>query len=74
MVFFWPGFCLASVVINEIAWMGTVVSSADEWIELKNNTDGEIDLTNWTLKAIDGSPEINLSGIISASGYFLLER
>ena len=26
----------ASVVINEIAWMGTSTSTNDEWIELKN--------------------------------------
>jgi len=54
--------------------MGTDASSADEWIELKNTTDGEIDLTGWTLKAIDGTPEITLEGIIAASGYFLIER
>ena len=62
------------VVINEIAWMGTETSTSDEWIELKNNIDQEIDLTGWTLKAIDGAPEITLSGTIAAYGYFLLER
>ncbi|MFC1700825.1 lamin tail domain-containing protein [Patescibacteria group bacterium] len=69
-----PNFVLASVVINEIAWMGTINSSNDEWIELYNNTDKEIDLTDWTLKAIDGSPEINLIGFISANDFFILER
>ena len=62
------------VILNEIAWMGTEISYNDEWIELYNNTNQDIDLTSWTLKASDGSPEINLSGIIAANGYFLLER
>ncbi|KKN73566.1 hypothetical protein LCGC14_0398820 [marine sediment metagenome] len=62
------------VVINEIAWMGTTTSATDEWIELYNTTDEEINLTGWTLNATDGMPEINLIGIIVANGYFLLER
>ena len=70
--------CLAAspgdVVINEIAWMGTAASTSDEWIELHNNTDQDIDLTDWTLIATDGTLNITLSGAISAHGYFLLER
>ncbi|MBZ9578166.1 lamin tail domain-containing protein [Patescibacteria group bacterium] len=62
-----------NVVINEIAWMGTGVSYNDEWIELYNNG-SDINLDGWVLKADDGSPKINLSGIIPAKGFFLLER
>ena len=62
------------VVISEIAWMGTTASSSDEWIELRNNTAQDIDLTGWTLNASDGSPVITLVGTISANGYYLLER
>jgi len=58
--------------INEIAWMGTENSPNDEWIELYS--DQQIDLTGWTLEAMDETPSINLEGIISANGYFLLER
>jgi len=65
---------LASVIINEIAWMGTNISYSDEWIELYNNTNSLINLDGWTLKAIDGTPEINISGIIQANGFFVLER
>ncbi len=64
----------SNVVISEIAWMGTEISSSDEWIELKNNTSDIINLEGWTLNAIDGSPVINLTGIMPANGYFLLER
>ena len=62
------------VVVSEIAWMGTVTSSADEWIELYNNTDQDLDLTGWHLFSEDGSPNISLEGTIPAGGRFLLER
>ncbi len=62
------------VVINEVAWMGTENSSNDEWIELKNETDENIDLDDWTLASEDGTPSITISGDISGGGYFLLER
>ena len=64
----------ASVVINEIAWMGTDISFNDEWIELYNITDDAINLNGWTLKAEDGMPEIALTGAISGKGFYLLER
>jgi len=62
------------VVINEVAWMGTEASYNDEWIELYNNTDRDINLAGWSIVAADGSPDISLSGVISAHGYLLLER
>lgn len=60
--------------INEICWMGSTASANDEWLELKNLSSAEIDLSGWTLNAADGAPKINLSGTIPAGGYFLLER
>ncbi len=63
-----------SIIINEIAWMGTNTSYSDEWIELYNNTNNPVNLDNWILKAVDGKPEIILSGTIQANGFFLLER
>lgn len=62
------------VIINEIAWTGTNLSYNDEWIELYNNTNTPINLDHWTLKTINGSPEIYLSGIIQAKNFYLLER
>jgi hypothetical protein len=64
----------AEVVINEIAWMGTTNSTNDEWIELHNNGSSSVSLEGWSLVASDGSPNISLSGTISAGGYVLLER
>ncbi len=67
-----------TVIINEVAWAGTNdgtnASVNDEWIELYNHGSVDIDLSGWRLKARDGAPDIALSGIISAGGYFLLER
>jgi len=63
-----------AVVINEIAWMGTTEQWQNEWIELYNDTDKDVSLNNWILKAEDDSPFIELKGIIKAQSYFLLER
>ncbi|HEV7764066.1 MAG TPA: phospholipase D-like domain-containing protein, partial [Thermoanaerobaculia bacterium] len=62
------------VVITEVAWMGTTANTADEWIELYNNTSSSISLTSWTLNALDGTPSITLTGSIGAYSYYLLER
>jgi len=62
------------VVINENAWMGTKISYNDEWVELYNNTGNTINLGGWLLKAIDGTPKINLTGVIPGKSFYLLER
>ncbi|MFH1946791.1 MAG: lamin tail domain-containing protein [Candidatus Magasanikbacteria bacterium] len=65
-----------SVVINEIAWMGTQVSAAnDEWLELYNNSEEDVDLTGWKiLVSGDEMSWDNVGHIIPAGGYYLLER
>jgi phosphatidylserine/phosphatidylglycerophosphate/cardiolipin synthase-like enzyme len=61
------------VVINEVAWMGTTISSSDEWLELYNPGTQAVDLSGWMLT--DGDDiTITLSGTIPAQGYYLLER
>ena len=43
-----------SLLINEVAWMGTKANSSDEWIELYNPSACSIDLTNgWSLVGIN---------------------
>lgn len=64
----------AQVMINEIAWMGTVENANAEWIELYNSEAEDIDISNWKLIARDGAPSITLKGIIKSYDYFLLER
>ncbi len=63
-----------SIVINELAWMGTKANHSDEWIELYNKTDYNINLASLSFEALDGTPIINLTGVIPANGYYLLER
>lgn len=62
------------VVINEVAWAGSGDSSSDEWIELYNNTNGSIDVTNWVIEDDNGTSTYPLHGVIPANGYFLLEN
>jgi len=64
----------SEVVINEIAWMGTEISYNAEWLELYNNSNSAIKLDGWMLKAVDGTPKIDLKGTILARSFFLLER
>ena len=72
-LFAFVGQASASVIINEIAWMGTAVSPSNEWIELTNTGNGTVDLMGWTL-SLEGKKDIILSGSIAGGGYYLIER
>lgn len=61
------------VIISEVAWGGTAANSADEWIELHNPSAVPLNLADWTLSD-GGTIQITLTGIISAEGFYLLER
>ncbi len=62
-----------AVLINEVAWAGTVAYAVDEWIELYNNNPFDIDLSGWVLTD-EGDLRVSLRGVVPAYGYFLLER
>lgn len=67
------------ILINEVAWAGTVASPNDEWIELHNPGITDILLDGWRLVSDDGDPDILFNSCtpnctILAGGYFLLER
>lgn len=62
-----------AVIISEVAWAGTAASSNDEWLELYNSSSTPITLTGWTLSDGDNLTVV-LSGVITAEGFFLLER
>jgi hypothetical protein len=63
------------VVINEIGWAGTVASSLDEWLELRNYLrDYTLKLDNYFLTDKNKTWQINLSGQIFPNGYYLIER
>lgn len=48
------------VIINELMWMGSAASDADEWVELKNMTDSPVDLggCQLTKKKTDGAEDL----------------
>ncbi len=68
------------VVINELMWSGSVGDTSDEWVELRNMTNGEIDLSGWQLtKWVSGDHEELMLTIpdgkkIPAHGYFLISN
>jgi hypothetical protein len=69
---FLPHTLLASVTINEVAWMGSIESANDEWIELYNDG-SSVSLDGWMLS--DGQNlEITLAGAVGAGQYAVLER
>ena len=63
------------VAINEIMWMGSSVSSTDQWLELRNMTDHEIDLTHWSIKMQDATL-INFANqtTLPAAGFLVVGR
>jgi hypothetical protein len=62
-----------SVIINEVAWAGTMASAHDEWIELYNPSGSTIPLDGWSLTD-GGDIRVTLHGSIASHAYFLLER
>jgi hypothetical protein len=77
ILLFFPAYIFAinpSVVINEVAWVGTTASANDEWLELYNNTSGPITLDGWVLKANYDAPNIKLESMVTANGFYLLDR
>ena len=70
-----------TVLINEIAWMGSSVDGAEanqhwryEWLELFNAKDVSISLVGWSIELARDEVEfaIPLSGTIAKEGYFLV--
>jgi len=68
-----PYVAVGDVVINEVAWGGTGASSADEWIELYNNTPVSVSLAGWRI-ATTNNMNLVLQGEIAPYGYYLIER
>lgn len=64
------------LLINEVAWMGGLENANDEWIELKNVSGSELDLSGWQL--VDKGEQIKVvfdnGKKLPAGGFLLLER
>ncbi|MBI4090141.1 MAG: lamin tail domain-containing protein [Candidatus Kerfeldbacteria bacterium] len=68
-----------SVVINELLWMGSPASSADEWIELRNLSETAVDLSGWKLTRKSSGQEVAMLTIpngksIEPRGFFLISN
>lgn len=65
-----------TVYFSEIAWAGSNVSTADEWVELANAQDIHVDISGWTITRLsDGEEKVMVvieSGRIPPHGNFLL--
>ena len=65
----------ADVSVNEVAWMGTVNSQYEEWLELYNNGTNDVSLAGWKIVKDDGAITMaTLSKTISAGKYLLVCR
>ena len=66
------------IIINEVMWMGSASSTSDEWIELRNTTDHDIDISNWNIihggAGVNSHIEIPDGYSIKANGFFLIIR
>ncbi|MDP3901508.1 MAG: lamin tail domain-containing protein, partial [bacterium] len=62
------------ILINEVAWMGTLNDANNEWIELRNLTNNGLDITGWQLIDMGKQIKAILNGKISAGGFYMLER
>ena len=64
---------IGDILINEIAWAGTLSSAYDEYIEIVNRTDRTFYLNNWHIEngAGSGTP-LPFSGKIEPASVFLI--
>jgi hypothetical protein len=64
------------VIFNEIAWMGTLASYSDEWVELKNISGQDINLNGWQIQNKNQAIKISFceNDAIPAAKLYLLER
>jgi len=64
------------LIINEVAWMGSLNNSNAEWIELKNISGSSLDISGYWLLDKGGQIKIRFdnNSLIPAGGFYLLER
>lgn len=68
-----------TIIINELAWAGSTRSTSDEWIELRNPSETEINISGWQItKLTSGEDALMLilpsPSTIPAHGYFLISN
>jgi hypothetical protein len=65
---------LRDVVISEVNWYGNGADPEDEWIELRNVSGAELNLSSWTIDAAGGgsNPITIPTGTVLPSGGYLV--
>jgi hypothetical protein len=65
-----------SVIFSELAWAGSSISTADEWLELYNPTEELIDLSGWKISTnpLDQEMVALEFGQIAPGGHFLISN
>lgn len=68
-----------SILLNELMWMGSSVSTADEWIELRNPADQTVDISGWQLAKYSNGQDVPMLSIpantsIPPHGYFVISN
>lgn len=64
------------LVIGEVAWAGSSLSTADEWLELWNTGDAPLSLTGWSLRGASATPLLNFpsNASIPPHGVYLVSN
>jgi len=63
------------LIFSEINWSGSSLGGDDEWIELYNNSSGQIQLSSYYIEgALNGNKKITLSGILDSNKYYLIAK
>ncbi len=68
-----------AVIINELMWMGSSDSSSDEWLELRNLSNQQLDLSNWYLTKKSNSTDVIMitlpeGSVIESNDFFLISN
>lgn len=77
ILFIVPARALASPVISEVMWMGTGLSSSDEWLEVMNPDAQDTDLSGWSVTSVNSSGKEIVSyrfatGAVVAAGEYIV--
>ncbi len=67
----------AHPVIYEVLWAGSDLSTSDEWLEIFNPDEGDVDLTGWTITSLNSKGEHAIgarfsSGTMLAAGQYMI--
>jgi hypothetical protein len=64
----------ATLVINEINWAGSTGHADDQWVELYNNTDAAVDISNDQLLVNDVPVVSFVTGAVQPHRFYLISR